>query len=341
MHASAWLSEPDKHPPTSVIVVYGNESYLRQKVLHLLRKMILGDDASDEMSFSRYEGEDLDLATVLDELNTISMWGDRRLVMVDDADSFVTAHRSGLEKYVQKPSRQGVLLLTVNKWMKTTKLAKAVEKSGLPIECGGMKGAELSRWAVQHAKQEYDCQLTREAATLLIQLAGEGLSLLDQELSKLASYTGDSAKIGAEDVEKLVGGWRMETTWAMTDAIQAGNAARALELLGQMLDAGEAPQKLMGGVSFVFRKLAAATEMASGGMNLQAALRKAGVFPKSLPSSEDYLRRVGRPEAEQILSRLVTAETRLRSTSGLATPRLIVELLILELTGAPAAAARR
>ena len=341
MHASEWLKEPGEKPPAAINVVYGSEGFFRQRVLSALKTAILGSDGAvaeggddeDEMCLSRYSGQDLELSTVLDELRTVSMWGGTRLVIVDDADSFITEHRGGLEKYVQAPARKGVLLLLPSKWPKNTRLAKLVDKTGLAIECTGAKGAALSKWVVDHAASEYSCRISREAAALLIAQAGESLSLLDQELSKLSSYAGDAGEIGPEVVALLTGGWRMETTWAMTDAIQDGQVDRALDLLGQMLDAGEAPQKLMGGLSFVFRKLAAATGLSASGMNLQAALRKAGVFPKALGSSEAYLRRIGRPEAEQILPRLLKAETRLRSTSGLSSPRLVVELLVLELAG--------
>src|SRR5262249_7688090 len=151
---------------------------------------------------------------------TISMWGDRRLVLVDDADEFVTKVRASLEKYVEKPAKKSVLVLSVKTWPKTTRLAKQVAATGLDVDCSELKGAPLLKWLQDTARDAYQQTLAREAAVLLVELVGEELGMLDQELSKLATYVGAGAKIGFDDVQKLVGGWRTETTWAMTDAVR-------------------------------------------------------------------------------------------------------------------------
>src|SRR6185436_5867976 len=118
---------------------------------------------------------------------------------------------------------------------------------------------QLFKWLVDTARDSYQQALSRDAASLLIELVGDELGLLDQELHKLSSYVGAGGKIEAKDVQTLVGGWRTETTWAMTDAARDGNLAFAIEALDQLLTAGEAGPKLLGGISFVFKKFAQAT----------------------------------------------------------------------------------
>src|SRR6185437_15678781 len=144
------------------------------------------------------------------------MWGDRRLVIVDDADDFVSDHRSHLEKYVDKPVRKSVLVLDVKTFPKTTRLSKQLATKGLEVECSELKGIALSKWLQDTAQEKYQQTLSRDAAGLLIELVGNELGLLDQELAKLATYVGSGATINIDDVRKLVGGWCTETTWAMT-----------------------------------------------------------------------------------------------------------------------------
>jgi DNA polymerase-3 subunit delta len=142
----------------------------------------------------------------------------------------------------------------------------------------------------------------------MIELAGTGMALLDQELAKLTAYAGDCVRIGLDDVRALVGGWRAETTWKMTDAIRDGSPAVALQALEKLLSAGEPAPKVLGGLNYVFRKPARATELSRRGTPLRAALQQAGVFPRDVDATERYLRRIGRQRAEQIPALLLQAD---------------------------------
>jgi len=193
--------------------------------------------------------------------------------------------------------------------------------------------SSLTAWLVDSSETLYGKQLSRDAAALMVELAGTGLGLLEQELGKLSSYVGDRPRITPEDVRQMVGGWKAETTWTMLDAVRDGDPGTALGCLEKLLTAGEAGPKLLGGVSFVFRKLADATERSREGVQLPAALKDAGVFFRDIEKAERYLRRVKRPRAEKILARLLKADSDLKGGSQLS-DRLQMELLLLWLSGA-------
>lgn len=327
MHAVDFLQAPSGESPP-VVAVTGNQRHFKTEVLGRLRTMVVGED---EASLTRFTGKDVDYQTVADELRTVSMWGDQRLVIIDDADEFVTAHRSQLEKYCESPAKKAVLILDVASWPKTTRLAKQVAKSGLEVECSPLKGIELVKWLNATANDRYGVKLDRDAAALLIELIGSEPGFLDQELSKLSSYVGERKRVALEDVRGLVGGWRTETTWAMTDAIRDGRLPDALDALNQLLGDGEAPQKLLGGIGFVFRKFALATELARR-MPLEQALAEAGVFPRDVGIAAGYLKRIGRARAEKIIFALITADAGMKGGSRLP-ERIQMERLLLQLAG--------
>ena len=331
MHAVAYLKDPAGHETGPVVVLSGKVRHLKQAALRALAETVLGPD-DDGIGLARSAGENAELKSVCDELLTVSMWGDRRLVVVEDADDFVSQNRAGIEKYLDKPAKKSVLVLDVKSWPKNTRLAKMVAKIGLPLECAELKTGELVRWLADESRSKYGKQLSRDAARLMVELAGNELGLLDQELAKLSAYVGDRPRIDAEDVRSLVGGWKAETTWAMTDAIRDGNLGLAMTCLDKLLTAGEAPQRILGGINFVFRKYAQATELARQGTALPAALQQAGVFPRDVSASAAYLRRIGRPRAEQLYQRLLTADRNLKGSSRLP-PRLQLEHLLVGLSG--------
>jgi DNA polymerase-3 subunit delta len=119
----------------------------------------------------------------------------------------------------------------------------------------------------------------------------------------------------------------------MTNAVRDGDVSTALDCLDQLLRAGEAPPKLLGGINFVFKKFSQATEHSRTGTPLNVALKQSGVFPRDQDAAARYLRRIGRPKAEKILGRLLQADADLKGGSRLP-DRLQMERLLLDLAGA-------
>lgn len=333
MHATAFLKAPAKATVGPAAVLYGPERFLKQEALKALAPLVLGEDAED-LGLTRLPGNATDLKTVVDTLLTVSMWSPKQLVLVEDADEFVSNFRDGLERYLERPAKKSVLVLDVKSWPASTRLAKKVAAIGLPIECGSLKGAELSTWLAELARNRYGKKLDRGAAQLLVELAGTDLGLLDQELAKLTAYVGDAPTIDLPAVEKLVGGWKTETTWKMLDAARDGQLGKALELLDKLLTSGEHPLKLLGGINFVYLPIAKATELARQGMPLGDALTQAGVKPFTVQPVTAYLRRIGRPRAERISRWLLQADLDLKGASALP-ERAIIERLLVQLSGKP------
>jgi DNA polymerase-3 subunit delta len=260
------------------------------------------------------------------------MFSPSKIVLIENADDFVSANRPHLEAFAEKPIGKSKLVLEVNKWPKNTKLFKKVDKQGLAVECSELTGAKLTGWLTKQAKEEYEKTLTRDAAQLITELAGSSLGLLNQELQKLASYVGERDKISVDDVRTLVGGWKAETTWTMINAVRDGDIDVALNCLQKLLHAGEAPQRILGGMNYVFKKIARATELSRKGKSLPGALKEAGVYYKEVAAVEQYLRRIKRPRAERILNRLALADYQLKGGSRLPN-ELLMEQLLLWLSG--------
>ncbi|MFN0054459.1 MAG: DNA polymerase III subunit delta [Planctomycetales bacterium] len=331
MQAIEFLKAPQQHATGPLVALYGPERFLKHEALQAVTRLVLGEEG-DDLAVARFPGAATDLATVLDALRTVSMWNPRQVVVVEDADEFVTNFREGLEKYLEHPAKKSVLVLELRTFASNTRLAKKVASVGLPIDCAALKAAELNAWLAEMARTRHGKKLDRGAAQMLVDLAGTELGLLDQELGKLAAYVGSAATINAAAVEKLVGGWKSETTWKMLDAVRDGRLPMALELLDKLLIAGEAPLKLLGGIHFVYRPIARATELTRTGGALAESLAKAGVKPFAIQAVTAYLRRIGRPKAERILRWLLQADLDLKGASQLS-DRQVLERLLVQLAG--------
>lgn len=332
MHATIYLPKKTKDRPPGVAVLFGEESHLKQQCIAKLTELVLGTGPDAAVGLVKFAGKDTELKTVKSELQTVGMFATSRLVVVEDADEFVAKYREGLEAYCLKPSSRSVLVLDCKSWKSNTRLAKKIAESGLELDCGELAAGALQKWITDHAASEHGKQISRDSASLLMELAGTGLGQLSMELAKLASYVGERPQIKPEDVRQLVGGWKAEETWTMTDAVRDGNPGLALTCLSKLLHAGEAAPKILGGLIYVFKKFAVATERSRRQTPLREALREAGIFPRDIESSERYLKRLGRPRADQLFARLAEADRDLKGGSRLP-DRLQLEQLLLWLSG--------
>ncbi len=332
MHSTLYLSKKTKDRPPAVVVLFGEETHLKQQCVVQLTELVLGTGPDAAVGLMKFAGKDSELKSVKSELQTVGMFVSSRLVVVEDADEFVTKYREGLEAYCLKPASRSVLVLDCKSWKSNTRLAKKVAESGLELDCGELAAGPLLKWITDHAASEHGKQISRDSASLLVELAGTGLGQLSMELAKLASYVGVRPQIKPDDVRQLVGGWKAEETWTMTNAVRDGNPALALTCLSKLLHAGEAAPKILGGLIYVFKKFAVATEQSRRKMPLRDALREAGIFPRDIETSERYLKRLGRPRADQLFARLADADRDLKGGSRLP-DRLQLEQLLLWLSG--------
>ena len=336
LHALDYLFQAEKHPPRPVSAIFGNESFLRRQALAKLREAVLGRDEGS-FSFTAFEGDNAELRRVLDELATVAMFGGvKRLVVVEQADDFVSRYRQQLEEYVQRPSRTGVLVLELDSLPANTRLYKLISADGLAIDCGAPPEAQLTKWLVDWAKRRHALQLSLPAAEVLVELVGRELGLLDQELAKLAVAPIDGKRITPELLSRFVGGWRAKTVWQMLDSALEGNVADAMLQLDRLLASGEQPLGILGQISASLRRFAASTrlvlqaEAAGRRIAISQALQQAGVKPFVLQKAERQLRRLGRNRGSQLYHWLLETDVDLKGHSAMP-PRLILERLVLRL----------
>lgn len=337
LHALDYLTEKSHAATPSFCVLFGDEPFLKGLVLTELRQAVLGKEEA-EFALTRFDGRNADWPSVADELFTVGLFGGgHRLVVVDDADDFVSDHRAQLEEIAAKANRTGTLVLLVQSWPSNTRLAKQIAGSGLAVECKSPPQARLLKWLTTLARDRHGAKLERDAAESLVEIIGPELGLIDQDLAKLAAAA-NGQPITAELVQKLVGGWRAKTAWDMLDAAVEGRTAEALLELDRLLLSGENPIAVMGQIAATLRRFTAATRMieqteASGGRpNLRQALELAGVKSFVAQKSEAQLRRLGRERAGRIYRWLLDADLALKgSSSAPARARTVLEQLVVRL----------
>lgn len=329
MDSLAYLERAKRSTSQPVYVLHGDEAFLKRQVLEALRVQVLGDSA-DDFGLSQYAGDKIEFAAVRNELETLPFLCPRRLVIVENADPFVTRFRQVLEGYVSKPADRGVLVLDVRTWPANTRLAKLVPADAT-IVCKAPAAFRLPEWCVRWAASTFAKQLTVPASRMLVDLIGADMGVLDQELAKLAIYVAAASRIDVEDVDRLVGQSRAENTFKIFDTIASGKSGDALNMLERLFDQGEDPIRVLGAFSHQLRRLAQAAQLVSQGMPLGMALDELQVPPFARQGVEQQLRHLGRERIERLYDWLLQLDLGMKGGSALS-PRLQLERFVIQLT---------
>ncbi len=320
-----------KTDATPIIVVAGKDSALVKRCVGEQVDAMLTPDERATALLS-LDGKQADIAQVMDELRTLPFLAERRVVVVQEADPFVTAHRSTLETYFDSPSSTGCLVLAVGSWPGNTRLAKKLKSAGDLIHVDPPKPWHMARELVALSDRRHQKKLAPAAAELLVQLTGDDWSRLQGELEKLVVFVGQTREIGVAHVEQLVGHNRVFGAFEVIDAMSMGRSGEALKRLRNMFAEDRAAQyTVVGAFAYHFRRLFNGKALLTQGQS-QGDVAKALRLWAKKDQFFAQLRRLSLAQIGLYLQRLAEIDYHIKT--GRMRPAVAMEQLVLRVSGA-------
>jgi len=228
-----------------VYLLQGPEEFVKRSAVEKLREAILpaGLEILNETVL-----EGTGVSGIIESAETLPVMCDKRLVFVkewalltgakakDEADE-----AEKFEKWLPgSPDTCITVFLLRGEADKRKKIYKAFEKHAKIVTFSYLTDGEIAKWIASRLKPKKKV-MKAEAVNALIFLAGRDLTRLSGEVDKLAAFVGEKGEISKEDISSAVTPSAESNVFYMIDALVAGNAKRAYEILNAMLDAGEGP----------------------------------------------------------------------------------------------------
>ena len=193
---------------------------------------------------------------------TLPMMAPRRVVVVLQAEAIIAPRRESeatsraleaFEELLTSPERETTLVLVAASVDRRTKGFRLLQKTATIVECGVIADqADAERW-IRNRVAAAGADIEPAAARALAQRAGPDLKRLRSEVDRLLLYTLGQKKIGVDDARAIGGPASLQDDWAMANAIEAGQAAEALRQLALTLEAGAAPEMVLGQLGWLVR----------------------------------------------------------------------------------------
>ncbi len=311
-------SAPVKFAGTErVVVLHGKEQFLQSEYLRQLREAVEAN-ADGEVDVLRFDGPAAELAEVLDELRSLGLMQQYKLVVVSEADEFVTKHREHLERYAQSPEPGATLVLRPDTWNANWRLHKAIVKVGVVARCDEVPAPTAARWATKRIEARYGRQLSPKAAAVLVDRLGTSLQRLDSELAKLAAGVDEHQTVEVEHVEAMTGRASDRMAWDMQEALLSGDPATAIAKLHELLDLANQPKELvMYFVTDLLRKIHRAAGMVRRRVNEFQILKELKIWPQHRQAPFMHaVRRIEETGAARLLAQITDLDSRAKSGFG-------------------------
>jgi DNA polymerase-3 subunit delta len=223
----------------AVYLVRGDDPSLVGQGVHELLGTLVGE--RDAATVTEEHGgpgaPDIDVGLIVDAITTPPFITDLRVVVVRDAGRLLAADAARLAPCLDDPVPGVVLVLVAGGGTIPAVLVKAVDRTGSVIDTAVGTGRARTQWLVERL-HEGPVRLDARAATLLGDHLGGDLSRVQGLLDSLAAAYGPGAAIDPDRLAPFLGESGRVAPWDLTDAIDAGDTAGALDALGRLVGPG-------------------------------------------------------------------------------------------------------
>ncbi len=323
----------------SVQVFTGDDqSLLAAALLEHVERLVGDDDRT--LLVDDFAGAEYEIRSVIDAAQTPPFLTDRRIVVARGMERFATDELKLLISYLSDPLPTTELVVTWSGRVPKA-LSDALTRAGAAVgsTAAPSRKADRTAWIDEHLAAAH-LRLDPGAVALVGAWLGEDLARFAGIVHTLVATYGTERRLGVADVEPFLGDAGSVPPWDLTDAIDSGDAGRAIGLLRRMIGAGgRHPLQVMAILQTHYLRLLKLD--GSGAHNEASAADVLGI--KGFPARKalDQYRRLGPGGTRRAVQLLAHADLDMRGTTGLE-PDVVLDILIARLARlAPARGARR
>ena len=222
-----------------VYLLFGTKDYSINNEIKKICKNI------DEMNISRYDLNNDLTSLVIEDAKTISLFGDKKIVIADNANMFTASTSKDseiIEDYLKNINEYTDLIFIVHsdKIDARKKITKTIKEKGKIIEFNDdLDAVSLIRRLFKDYNIEYS------DIKLLIDRVGNNPLIITNEINKIKIYKGNDKNITSEDILNLTNKIIEIDVFKLIDYIVRKDKENALELYNEMLKVNEEPIKII------------------------------------------------------------------------------------------------
>jgi len=235
----------------SAYCIFGQDAFLQDFFIKVVSDKFLSGSGV-KLHFTMDEDSEDHLFR---ELSTFSLFEEKRVFIIRQPKKLTQKSRDELLEYLGNQKSTNLLLLISEEFdLKNTFLRNLSQKTTLVNVRPPFFKSEFKQWVNYFAKQK-KIKVTQDALDLLIELHGDTVANVINELDKITLIIDDNAEIGLATVNKATELQREYPLWQLQEAMGNKDLNLSLRIFNSLIENGEGLPKLIIHLTFLYQQL--------------------------------------------------------------------------------------
>jgi DNA polymerase-3 subunit delta len=319
----------EKEEILSFYYLYGDDTYLIEEAIRNIENKVISPGSKDLNYEVFYAGNDR-VSDIVNAAQTMSFLSKKKFILIKEANRLSAKESEGFISYFSNPSDFACLVFIGEKVNFKQKFFIRLQKSGVIAQLNHPQNRELPYW-VQRFANRFDKKISKDATTFLIDIVGNNLLQIYNEIEKASIFTGEKRSIDVEDIQAIITELKIESIFDLIDSVVNKNSEKALSILNKTLASGEDHLMILGMIIRQFRLILRAKDMLKRGLTPSFIGKRLGVRNFFLKGFLEQVKKYSFDELKWTFEQFLKADLALKSSK--LTKKMLLERLILNLCG--------
>ena len=188
----------------SIYFLMGEDQFLQQWFVQKVTKAMFREDPAEKMVLLP---DELGSKEIIDHLNATDLFNAKKLFILRNPNGLKGKARDELVDYCNAPNTGNTLILVHDEYGAKNKMMEALATAVNPISCATPFSNEMVKWANGFFKENGVSTVPKSMIDNMIELAGDSLNHLKNEIDKLAISIDDNTNLNDIDLSQF-SGWK-------------------------------------------------------------------------------------------------------------------------------------
>ena len=211
------------HP---VFLLKGDDHFLQEFFIKRVLKIFFNDSLYTKTLLLP---DDMSSKEIIEKLTITDLFETRKLFMIRDPQRISGKSSADLFEICKNPNPGHLIFLIIDNWFAKTAFTQKIESFLEPIDTQSPFENDMIKWA-KYLIKEKNKTVDSKAISYLIDIAGESIVHLNNEINKICLFIEPRQHIKIEDLEQF-SGWRKERgLWEFLLAYSSKNFEKSVEI---------------------------------------------------------------------------------------------------------------
>ena len=235
----------------SVYALFGGDPFLEDCIIDELSNAVI-NGSGPKLHFSMDQDS---LDTLLSELSSISLFEEKRIIIVREIKKIRSERgRKDLIQHIESSNSNNILVLISEEYDMKNRFLKQISSISELIDVRTPFEAEMKKWVIFFLNKK-NIKISDPALNEFIQLYGDSISHVVNEIEKMSLMLGEEREIREELIDQLDEYDRLFSIWHLQDSLGNKDLKKCLEIFDSLLCNGIKITVIVMNIVFLYQQM--------------------------------------------------------------------------------------